>query len=272
MAAEEFKVDDIYCYRYKNESARYALIICHGIGAWGGLYDPFCVPFSERGVDIWSVDLPGFGDSGEPGVFSGQGHYDAVARIAREIKTHHDIPVFVLGSSLGSHTASGAWNIDEISGVVLTAGAFVAGGLAASGVGALFGNPQLEAVFASNMGPHIKLDVDSMVDWEQNYGDKEYANTIVNHPKHTAYISLKSLTDMMSWQPPKSITENTKPLLLAIAARDQLAPLDIAKAEFENIGGSDKTLKVFDTDKHQIMWARAEEYSETLDEWCSSKI
>lgn len=64
MRRIEFKLGDIHSYRYEGDGP-YALLICHGAGGWGGMYDAFCHPYAEMTqADIWCWDAPGFGQSG----------------------------------------------------------------------------------------------------------------------------------------------------------------------------------------------------------------
>jgi alpha-beta hydrolase superfamily lysophospholipase len=63
MLVESHVLDEIFTRRYRGPKPRYALVISHGIGAHGGIYDVFCTHHAAKGVDIWSYDAPGHGRS-----------------------------------------------------------------------------------------------------------------------------------------------------------------------------------------------------------------
>ena len=76
MRRIEFNLGNIHAYRYEGNGP-YALLICHGAGGWGGMYDAFCFPYAEQTqADIWCWDAPGFGQSGpkEQVVFDSDQH------------------------------------------------------------------------------------------------------------------------------------------------------------------------------------------------------
>jgi len=53
MLVETHVLDEIFTRRYRAPKPRYALVISHGIGAHGGIYDVFCTHHAAKGVDIW---------------------------------------------------------------------------------------------------------------------------------------------------------------------------------------------------------------------------
>ena len=272
MRRREFDRNGVHTYRYAREQPDYALLICHGGGGWGGMYDRFCYPFAERNVDIWSLDLPGFGRTGERGVFTADEQHRAVAALAREIRKAHDRPIFCLGSSLGAYHASAASYLEEVHAVIVSASPILCDGPMVQGMAQLFGGQPVQALLnAPRIGDGLILDLDKVIDWEKNYGDLETARAIVADPNHTGQIMLKSWASMMCWKPPRPLAENTKPFFFMIAEHDPLAPLETTKPTFDAVGGPTE-LKVFKTDKHQIMLFHTEEYSEILDEWCRRQL
>jgi len=63
MHVEHHGLNELHCYRYPSEDATYALVISHGLGGHGGIYDRFCQHHLEKGAEIWSYDAPGHGRS-----------------------------------------------------------------------------------------------------------------------------------------------------------------------------------------------------------------
>lgn len=269
---QEFETAGIYTYRYEREQPDYQLLICHGGGGWGGMYDRFAEPFShQRNVEIWSFDLPGFGDTGTRGFFTAAEQLAATERIAAEMRIAHDVPIFALGSSMGSYHASAASYMDDLAGVVLSAGHFFCDGPGKSASQRLFSSPPLQALMGSPMGKSLMIDLDIMIDWEKNYGDQEHARWVVSHEKHTSQASLESWITLFEWEPPKPLSENDKPMIMLIAEADPLVPLELAKKGFDYIGGPTE-LVVFPTDQHQVMLFHTGPYSEALDEWARRQI
>ena len=66
MQRQEQVVGDTFVYRFTGENPKYALVISHGLGGHGGIYDQFCAYHAAQGVDIWSYDAPGHGRSATP--------------------------------------------------------------------------------------------------------------------------------------------------------------------------------------------------------------
>lgn len=269
---EEFFVDEICTYRYAAENPDYAMLIVHGGGGWGGMYDKFCYPFNEeRNVDIWALDLPGFGDTGQRGVFTAEEQHAVVARLAREIKARTGVPLFCLGSSMGGYYASAASFLDDVDAVICSAThMFCDGPGKALGQG-LFESDDVARLMRSPTGTSLMLDLDLMIDWEKNYGDQEHAKWVVAHPKHASQILFSSWISLFSWQPPAPLSENTKPFLFLVAEADPLVPLKHARKGFDYIGGPNETV-VFPTDQHQVMLFHTGPYSDALDEWCRRQI
>ena len=42
MQREEHLLGELHAYRYRADNPKYALVVSHGIGGHGGIYDVFC--------------------------------------------------------------------------------------------------------------------------------------------------------------------------------------------------------------------------------------
>ena len=270
MKRTEFDLDAIHAYRYECVEPDYALLIVHGGGGWGGMYDNFAYPYGERNVDIWSLDLPGFGQSGRRGVFTADEQHEAVARLVREIRARHDRPIFVLGSSMGGYYSSAASFLPEVAGVVVSASYLLCGDLGP--LTGLVAEPAVQQLLnAPRIGDCFYLDVDQMIDWEKDYGDAEMGRKFQADPNHTGRMSMKSWASMYTWQPPGDLADNAVPFLFIVAARDVLAPMEAVRSAYDSVGGP-KELEIIDSDKHQVMLFHREEYSDALDDWCRRQV
>ena len=264
---QEFVSNGIYTYRYEREDPDYQILICHGGGGWGGMYDRFALPFTqERNVEVWSFDLPGFGDTGTRGVFTAAEQLAATEHIAAEMSASHDVPIFALGSSMGSYYASASSYMDDIAGAVLSAGHFFCDGPGKNASRKLFSSPPLQTLMGTPMGRSLMIDLDIMIDWGKNYGDQEHAKWVVAHEKHAQQASLESWITLFDWEPPWPLSENKKPMIMLIAEADPLVPLDLAKKGFDYIGGPTEFV-VFPTNQHQVMLFHTGPYSDALDDW-----
>ena len=63
MKLEHHILNELHAFRYTGDDPKYGLVISHGLGGHGGIYDRFCEHHAPKGVDIWSYDAPGHGRS-----------------------------------------------------------------------------------------------------------------------------------------------------------------------------------------------------------------
>ena len=267
----EFTVgDNIHTYRYPNDGCPYAVVICHGAGGWGGMYDDFCYPYVEAtGADIWSFDCPGFGVSGRA-----RGHTTieeleaALDAVLAEVRKHHDKPIFTLGSSMGGMLASIGFYKDEVAGVCIQASPLAVSTAFHEGAKRLFTNPGVQALLASPVGPHTWLDLSGMMDLNNNYGDPEYVARVEAHPLNTSKLLLKSWAAVFEYEAPYPLTENKKPFLYTYSSRDPMLYEGAPEAMWEGIGGP-KQRHIIDSDKHQAMLFHTEEFVEVMSQWAS---
>jgi pimeloyl-ACP methyl ester carboxylesterase len=100
----EHIIEGTFAYRFEGPNPDHALLVNHGMGGHGGIYDEFCGHHASRGVDVWSVDLPGHGRSA---MASRQGQWtvdewvEACAKVAAHIHDLTGLTVFAKGPSGG---------------------------------------------------------------------------------------------------------------------------------------------------------------------------
>lgn len=269
----EFFLDDIHTYRYDG-GGDFAVLICHGAAAWGGMYDVFVEPFVRTtGADVWAWDCPGFGLSGErQGVpFTFDDWQSGLRKVIAEIRACHDKPIFALGSSMGGLMASVASYEDDVRGFAMVASPVAVTTPWYEGFKQLLNNPAMEAVYNSPFGHGLFLDLDVATRFEKNYGDEETARAAMAHPLHVGMITLQSWASIFSWDAPFPLAENTKPFLLMAAERDPMFPVEVAHGVHDAIGGP-KRLKIFDTDKHGLLLFHPDEVGEVLGSWCMDNL
>lgn len=270
----EFTIgDNVHTYRYPNDDCPYAVILCHGGGGWGGMYDDFSYPFQDRtGADIWSLDCPGFGLSGRGrGEFTIGEFEAALDAVIAEIRTHHAKPIFTLGNSMGGILSSIGFYKDEIRGVCVSASPLTVTSPFYQMAGQALNNPGTEALFALRWSDYMYISLWELMDLEKNYGDPERAKAMGENPLHSDMIKLKSWASLFSYQPPYPLTENKKPFLFISADRDPMFPPETRDALLASVGGPQEVL-IIDSDKHAVMLVNTEEYIEKFDSWARELI
>ncbi|MBX4171483.1 lysophospholipase [Rhodococcus sp. DMU2021] len=102
MIREEHILGNTASYRFPGENADHALLVLHGLGGHGGIYDNFAGHHAAQGVDVWCMDAPGHGRStitGPQGRFTIEEWVEAAVAYGEHIATTTGLPVFVKGSS-----------------------------------------------------------------------------------------------------------------------------------------------------------------------------
>ena len=136
MQIETHLLNEINCFRYPSADATYALIVSHGLGGHGGIYNTFCEHHVAKGAELWCYDAPGHGRS-TPNRPRGTWTMDEWAQASRDWAAHVHVltglPVFTLGSSLGvaaAISAIGGFAVGLAGDSEKAAGRFFNGGIA----------------------------------------------------------------------------------------------------------------------------------------------
>ncbi|MEY4175940.1 MAG: hypothetical protein RI900_3105 [Actinomycetota bacterium] len=229
MERTEHVIGQVFAYRYRSPEPDHALLICHGLGGHGGIYDPFCAAYaSAHGGDVWSIDLPGFGRStsaGRRGAFTATQWVEATSEVARHIRLTTGLPVVAKGSSLGVFAASGALLAsDSIDAAVLM-------GMAVAGAGALVpGRPphpfstEAGQQILAEYGSNAVVKIDRMVDFDVDYGYAGAAEEKRRDPLNTWEIDLGSFATIFTYAPATAWADNSKPILFTVGENDPLSP------------------------------------------------
>ncbi|MDI3316165.1 MAG: alpha/beta fold hydrolase [Bacillota bacterium] len=126
---ETFRADDgtvLVLRRWEARGPRHGdILVFHGAGAHGGLYEPFAAELATRGWSVWVPDLRGHGASG--GRKGDVERFERYARDAAPLAERMAEPRFLWGESMGGLVAlelaleqPGSWQ-----GVVLSAPALL---------------------------------------------------------------------------------------------------------------------------------------------------
>jgi len=269
MTRETFDVAGVQAYRYPGDGP-YSLLVCHGFGGHGGMYDRWAVHHRDHyGIDIWSWDMPGFGQTGERGHFDAPAAYEALNRLVVEVRSHRKEPLFLLGSSFGAFIASAGLCIDGVDGAIAQAGMLIPGGPALTMMGALYGSPPMRAFLASPAGQACWINTDELNNADENYGDPAVAEQMRTDPDRLVAMKLSGLATLAGFAPPRPLSGNTKPFLLVVAEFDRmLGGIDQVRANFDAVGGPTSLLIKPGSNKHQLMLSETEWFSSQIDAWC----
>ena len=263
-------LNEIYCHRYRGHAPKYALLISHGIGGHGGIYDIFCEHMAGKGVDVWSYDAPGHGRSTSTrprGQWTLEEWTNAGVRYAEHIASEQKIPVFVLGSSLGGGAAYGA-----LASSAAVLGAVFMGSVAIPGVDPShpFAEPGIGKVI-QRLGRAVRLDIATLVNFDVDYGYSGAAEQKQLDPYNTWSYDLASFLTIGTYVPSVPIAENRKPVLFTVGEHDPFAPPARVRELCSKFGGP-ATYRQFDGANHQLMLFHTEEYAHFVHSWCLEQI
>ncbi len=273
MRIEEHVLGEIYARRYPAQDARYALIIAHGFGGHGSMYDLFGTHHSSKGVDIWSYDAPGHGKSTSTrprGQFTMQEWVDASLTYADHVRQETGLPVFLLGSSLGVAASYCALASDAVSGAILMGAPLIPGTPA---IERMAGPYRTEAAsqIAAQFGRALRLDVATFINYDEDYGYAGAADQKRLDPWTTWSYEFASLLSVFTYEPAIAPKENAKPVLVASGANDAMFPEAVMREAVEAIGGPVE-YKLFPDGSHQLLMFETEKFSCVVDEFVEKHL
>lgn len=271
MNVETHILNELHCFRYPAADASYALVVSHGLGGHGGIYNRFCEHHSAKGAELWCYDAPGHGRSttNRP---RGTWTMDEWAQASRDWATHvHELtglPVFTLGSSLGVAAAISAIDARAVSGAILMGSAAVPGCSLLEGVAAPWRSDDVAAILAS-VGRGAQLDIGTFFNFDEDYGYTGATEQKKLDPYNTWSYDLASWASFFQYDPPQPLADNTKPVLYAFGENDALATPDIIRAVAAEIGGP-VTVEIFPEGVHQLMLFETEAFSDLIHDFCTT--
>lgn len=241
---------------YKKETApdnKAVVVIVHGLCEHQGRYDYFAEKLHAAGFGTYRFDHRGHGRSeGEETYYEDYNELldDTNVFVDMAIEENPDIPVFLLGHSMGGFTVSlyGVKYPDK-----KLRGILISGGLTADNQGII---RSLE----KGMDPHIKLpnelgggvcSVQEVVDW---YGKDPY-----NRKTYTTGL-VYALSDGLDWYDFRK-QSFAYPVLIAHGEKDGLVSVNDSYELFDKVASRDKQLKIYGNLFHEI-----------LNEYCKDEV
>jgi alpha-beta hydrolase superfamily lysophospholipase len=272
MKRSELKIDDIHAYRYEPEQdAAYVILIIHGMGGHGGIYEDFCEAHASKGVELWTFDLPGHGLSrGVRGDWSVDDAIAATMSVAEEIDRQCGKPIFLLASSMGS--SIGMYTLNETE--LLRGAVFM-------GAAIPYFSPLREAYafmrtepiqqLVKGFGNSLRLDLDRYLNFELVYGDSNVAAEKKNDPLNTWTYGFEDYVKFLLYEPRTPPAENKKPILVAVGEDDPLFPPESTKQVVDAIGGPTR-FYVQPNGKHQLMLFHTSDFSNLVHDWAIEQL
>lgn len=225
-----------------NDSARFVVAIIHGIAAHSLLYVPLGDSLVASGGKVYLLDIRGHGVSaGEPGDVPDSETLakDARAFFLKVKKENPDLPVIILGHSLGTFIwEAGIAKFPDITpdGVILLAGgmspARLKEGLHDVGKGFVYVHPgslMLSMVGCDTRPIEIVLPTDSLLSF--GHFNTRYTLKFLNGQRFTQ-------SEYDTWL----TRSHDFPLLMIVGDKDEVMSLPAIRDAFQSAAASDKKL------------------------------
>lgn len=226
------------------DSARAVAVIVHGLCEHQGRYDYMAQLFHEAGVSTYRFDHRGHGRSDGERTYYGDFNElldDTNVVVDMAISENPDLPVFLIGHSMGGFTVSlyGAkYQNKRLKGIITS------GALTKDHAGIIYGAPQ-------GLDPHEKLpnqlgsavcSVAEVVEW---YGKDPY-----NTPTFTTGLCY-ALSNGLNWFK-EHVTEFSYPVFMLHGQKDGLVSVKDTYEFFEEAASADKQMKIYGNLFHEI--------------------
>lgn len=265
MRIEQHMIGEIHARRYPSDDPRYAVLISHGLGGHGGMYDRFGTHHSVRGADIWSYDAPGHGQSTSTrprGQFEMQEWVDAGLSYVEFIKQETGLPVFTLGSSLGVAAAYSCLACESVKGCILMGATLVPGTPTFNQMGACFQNEGVKDLIKS-FGRSSRFEVKNFVSYDEDYGYKGAEDQKRLDPWITWSYDLASFYSFFNYAPAIGVAENTKPILVTAGSEDAMFSEDRVRAMAKGISGP-VDVDIVEGGSHQLLMFETSRFSDAV--------
>ena len=167
MKIETHSLGELNAYRFHGENPKYALIISHGLGGHGGIYNIFCQHHAAKGADIWSFDAPGHGRSNltrPRGSWTMEEWAQASRDFAAHVKEKTGLPVFTCGSSMGVSAAISAIDSPAVTGTICMGSLAVPGSQVVKMGMPYMSSEDIQKMIAQ-FGRGLRLDIDLFFDF-----------------------------------------------------------------------------------------------------------
>ncbi len=273
MQIEQHMIGEIHARRYPSDNPQYAVLISHGLGGHGGMYDRFGTHHSARGADIWSYDAPGHGQSTSTrprGQFEMQEWVDAGHAYIEFIKQETGLPVFTLGSSLGVAAAYSCLENESAKGCILMGATLVPGTPTFNQMGACFQNDGVGDLIKS-FGRSARFEVKNFVSYDEDYGYKGAEDQKRLDPWITWSYDLGSFHSFFNYKPVVAVTDNAKPILVTAGSEDAMFSEDRVRTMASAIVGP-VSVDIIEGGSHQLLMFETARFSDAVHKFVEEQL
>lgn len=273
MKLETHTLNELHAFRYTGNNPEYALVISHGLGGHGGIYDRFAEHHAPKGVDIWSYDAPGHGRSttNRP---RGQWQMSEWAQASRDfaqyVNEETGLPVFTLGSSLGVGAAVSALDSEHVTGAILMGSGIVPGSAAINSIAGPWRGEDFKQIIAM-VGRGAQLHIPTFFNFDEDYGYAGAQKQKELDPFNTWAYDMESWASIFQYIPPVLPADNTKPVLYTGGENDPHFSPEQLDVMASCIGGPVKKV-LFEDGPHQLMLFATDAFSAAVHEFCLDTI
>ena len=265
MKVENHMIGEIHCRRYVSDNPSYAILISHGLGGHGGMYDRFGTHQAAKGADVWSYDAPGHGQSTSTrprGKFEMQEWVDAGLSYIEYIHSNTGLPVFTLGSSLGVAAAYTCLASDHAIGAITMGASLIPGTPPFERMAAPHRGEGIPALLAA-MGRAARFDVGSFVSYDEDYGYKGAEQQKRQDPWITWSYDLASMHSFFNYSPQIPVTKNAKPILVTAGSKDAMFSVEQIESMARAIAGP-VDVEIIEGGSHQLLMFDTERFSKAV--------
>jgi len=225
---------------WSNPRLRHLVVIAHGYGEHIGRYEHVAEALGARGATVWGPDHLGHGRSdGEralvrnfEGVVDDLHHVISMARA-----THRDLPVVLIGHSMGGMIAARyAQRYTGLAGLVLSGPA----------VGHLRG---IEELLDAPQIPNVPIDP-AVLSRDAAVGDA-YANDPLVYHGPFKRPTLEAMTAVLA-AIAAGPAFGALPTLWLHGSDDRLVPMESARQGLARLRGTDFTARIYDGARHEV--------------------
>jgi acylglycerol lipase len=229
---------------------RAVVVISHGAGEHSGRYQRVALALAELGYPVYALDHRGHGRSGGRRALvdrldNAAADLDLLIDLAR--REHPDVPLFLLGHSLGGTIALryALRHQDKLDGLILS-GPVAAIDLPPAPV-------RLAVKALSAVAPWMPvLGVDPAVVSRDPAEVEAYrTDPLVHHGK----LPLRTVAEIAAATEafPEQVPSLTLPILLVHGSEDRLAPVQGSRMVYERVNSEDKTLEIYEGFFHEVL-------------------
>jgi alpha-beta hydrolase superfamily lysophospholipase len=272
MQREEHMVGNTFTYRFADPEADHVLLVQHGVGGHGGVYDNFGAHYAGLGAEVWCMDAPGHGRSSidrRAGQFTLHEWIDAALAMTDHIAERTGLPVFIKGSSLGAAAAYCAYAAsDDYAGAVLMGFAIPSSTLIP------VDNPFRTTAFEQMIGyfgPVLRFDIEHFIDFDEDYGFRGARAQKHADPLNTWSYDLASWGSILRYDPAVPLRHNTKPILFTVGENDPIFTPAMAKSVVDATSGPVE-LHIHPNAVHQLMLFHTADYADVVRGWCHEQL